>query len=95
MATEYTKPYPGPQSGVDPTLLGGARRHELVMPRCTICAPSLFLSQVRVPTVFIHAPGVGESQRSRQVHSFTIVQQTGKCRFQNDVPYVYAGGAAR
>jgi len=68
MATEYTKPLPRPLSPeLTRPFWEGARRHELVMPRCTICAHLFFYPRSECPQCLsTHLEWV-ESQRSRQV----------------------------
>jgi uncharacterized OB-fold protein len=91
MATEYTKPLPRP---ISPELTRpfweAARRHELLMPRCTTCDYVFFYPRSECPRCLsTHLEWVKVSGRAR-LHSFTVVQQPANAAFRDDVPYVYA-----
>jgi uncharacterized OB-fold protein len=91
MASDYTKPLPRP---VNPELTRpfwqAAKRHELVMPRCTTCAHIFFYPRSECPRCFSTAlEWVPVSGRGR-LHSFTIVYQPANAAFREEAPHVYA-----
>jgi uncharacterized OB-fold protein len=91
MATEYTKPLPRPLSpALTRPFWEAAKRHELLMPRCTMCDHVFFYPRSECPRCLsAHLEWVKVSGRAR-LHSFTIVQQPANPAFRDDVPYVYA-----
>lgn len=91
MAPDYTKPLPRP---LNPELTRpfweAARRHELVLPRCTTCDHLFFYPRSECPRCFSSALAwVPVSGRGR-LHSFTIVYQPANAAFRDNAPYVYA-----
>jgi uncharacterized OB-fold protein len=91
MASDYTKPLTRP---VNPELTRpfwqAAKRHELVMPRCTTCAHIFFYPRSECPRCFSTAlEWVPVSGRGR-LHSFTIVYQPANAAFREEAPHVYA-----
>ena len=91
MAADYTKPLPRP---INPELTRpfweAARRHELVMPRCTTCAHVFFYPRSECPRCFSSTlEWVPVSGRGR-LHSFTIVYQPANAAFKAEAPHVYA-----
>jgi uncharacterized OB-fold protein len=91
MATEYTKPLPRPFSPeLSRPFWEAAKRHELVMPRCKMCAHLFFYPRSECPhCLSTNLEWVQVSGRAR-LHSFTVVQQPAHAAFREDVPYVYA-----
>ena len=91
MATEYTKPLPRPLSpALTRPFWEAAKRHELLMPRCTMCDHVFFYPRSECPRCLsANLEWVKVSGRAR-LHSFTIVQQPANTAFRDDVPYVYA-----
>ena len=91
MATEYTKPLPRPLSTeLTRPFWEAARRHELLMPRCTMCDYVFFYPRSECPRCLsTNLEWVKVSGRAR-LHSFTVVQQPANAAFRDDVPYVYA-----
>ena len=91
MATEYTKPLPRPLSPeLTRPFWEAAKRHELRMPRCTMCDHVFFYPRSECPRCLLtHLEWVQVSGRAR-LHSFTVVQQPANAAFRDDVPYVYA-----
>jgi len=91
MATEYTKPLPTPLSPeLTRPFWEAARRHELFMPRCTMCDYVFFYPRSECPRCLsTNLEWVKVSGRAR-LHSFTVVQQPANAAFRDDVPYVYA-----
>jgi len=91
MAAEYTKPLPRPLSPeLTRPFWEAARRHELFMPRCTMCDYVFFYPRSECPRCLsTNLEWVKVSGRAR-LHSFTVVQQPANAAFREDVPYVYA-----
>jgi uncharacterized protein len=91
MVTEYTKPLPRPLSPeLTRPFWEAAKRHELVMPRCKMCAHLFFYPRSECPRCLsTNLEWVQVSGRAR-LHSFTVVQQPANAAFRDDVPYVYA-----
>jgi hypothetical protein len=91
MASDYTKPLPRP---LNPELTRpfweAAKRHELVMPRCTTCDHVFFYPRSECPRCFSTAlEWVPVSGRGR-LHSFTVVYQPANAAFRDEAPHVYA-----
>jgi uncharacterized OB-fold protein len=91
MTSDYTKPLPRP---INPELTRpfweAARRHELVMPRCTTCDHVFFYPRSECPRCFSTTlEWVPVSGRGR-LHSFTIVYQPANAAFKAEAPHVYA-----
>ena len=91
MATPYTKPLPRPLSPeLTRPFWEAARRHELLMPRCTMCDHVFFYPRSECPRCLsANLEWVKVSGRAR-LHSFTVVRQPANAAFRDDVPYVYA-----
>src|SRR5437016_14646031 len=91
MATDYTKPLPRPLSPeLTRPFWEAAKRHELRMPRCTMCDYVFFYPRSECPRCLsTNLEWVQVSGRAR-LHSFTVVQQPANAAFRDDVPYVYA-----
>ena len=91
MATPYTKPLPRPLSPeLTRPFWEAARRHELLMPRCTMCDYVFFYPRSECPRCLsANLEWVKVNGRGR-LHSFTVVQQPANAAFRDDVPYVYA-----
>ena len=91
MTTEYNKPLPVP---INPQLTApfwkGARRGELVLPRCRTCSTVFFYPRELCPECLSSdLDWVTASGRGR-VYSYTIVHQPAHPTFRGDSPYVYA-----
>jgi uncharacterized OB-fold protein len=91
MATAYSKPLPRP---ISPELTRpfweAAKRHELVMPRCTTCDHLFFYPRSECPCCLSnHLEWVRVSGRGR-LHTYTIVYQPANAAFRDDTPYIYA-----
>ena len=91
MTTEYNKPLPIP---INPQLTApfweGARRGELVLPRCRTCSTVFFYPRELCPECLSSdLDWVTASGRGR-VYSYTIVHQPAHPTFRADSPYVYA-----
>jgi uncharacterized protein len=91
MATAYNKPLPRPLSPeVSRPFWEAAKRHELVMPRCTICDHLFFYPRSECPRCLSnHLEWVRVSGRGR-LHTYTIVYQPANAAFRDDTPYIYA-----
>jgi uncharacterized OB-fold protein len=91
MATESSKPLPRP---ISPELTRpfweAATRHELVMPRCTICDHLFFYPRSECPRCLSnHLEWMQVSGRGR-LHTYTVVYQPANAAFRDDTPYIYA-----
>lgn len=90
MTTRYTKPLPNPSNPeLTRPFWEAAKRHELVMPRCRMCASVFFYPREICPSCFsADLEWVPVSGKGR-VHSFTVVYQPGIAAFRDDTPYIY------
>jgi uncharacterized OB-fold protein len=91
MATAYSKPLPRPLSPeVTRPFWEAAKRHELVMPRCTICDHLFFYPRSECPRCLSnHLEWMQVSGRGR-LHTYTVVYQPANAAFRDDTPYIYA-----
>ena len=91
MATAYSKPLPRPLSPeVTRPFWEAAKRHELVMPRCTRCDYLFFYPRSECPRCLsTHLEWMQVSGRGR-LHTYTIVYQPANAAFRDDTPYIYA-----
>jgi uncharacterized protein len=91
MATAYNKPLPRPLSPeVSRPFWEAAKRHELVMPRCTICDHLFFYPRSECPRCLSnHLEWMQVSGRGR-LHTYTVVYQPANAAFRDDTPYIYA-----
>ena len=91
MATAYSKPLPRPLSPeVSRPFWEAAKRHELVMPRCTICDHLFFYPRSECPRCLsTHLEWMQVSGRGR-LHTYTVVYQPANAAFRDDTPYIYA-----
>ena len=91
MATASSKPLPRPISPeVTRPFWEAAKRHELVMPRCTTCDHLFFYPRSECPRCLSnHLEWVRVSGRGR-LHTYTIVYQPANAAFREDTPYIYA-----
>ena len=91
MATAYSKPLPRPLSPeLTRPFWEAAKRHELVMPRCTICDHLFFYPRSECPRCLSnHLEWMKVSGRGR-LHTYTIVYQPATAAFRDDAPYIYA-----
>jgi uncharacterized OB-fold protein len=90
-APEYTKPLPRP---LNPDLTRpfweAAKRHELVLPRCTRCGRYHFYPREICPYCFAQQlEWVPVSGRGR-IYTYTVIHQPENRAFRDDVPYVHA-----
>ena len=91
MATEYSKPLPRPLSPeLTRPFWEAAKRHELVIPRCTICDHLFFYPRSECPRCLSnHLEWMQASGRGR-LHTYTVVYQPANAAFRDDTPYIYA-----
>jgi uncharacterized OB-fold protein len=91
MATAYSKPLPRPLSPeVTRPFWEAAKRHELVIPRCTICDHLFFYPRSECPRCLSnHLEWMQASGRAR-LHTYTVVYQPANAAFRDDTPYIYA-----
>ena len=91
MTTEYKKPLPRPIS-VELTrpFWEAAKRHELMMPRCTKCDHFHFYPREECPRCFSREIEWATVSGRGRLHSYTIVHQAANRVFQDDTPHVYA-----
>ena len=91
MASDYTKPLPRP---LNPELTRpfweAAKRHELVMPRCTTCDHIFFYPREECPRCFSTTLEWTPVSGRGRLHSFTIVYQPANAAFRDEAPHVYA-----
>ncbi len=91
MVADYRKPLPNPLNReTSMPFWEAARRHELVMPRCTRCDRLFFYPREVCPVCL--APDIDwvpVSGRGR-LHSFTVIHQPANPAFREDAPYIYA-----
>jgi uncharacterized OB-fold protein len=91
MATAYSELLPRP---ISPELTRpfweAAKRHELVMPRCTTCDHLFFYPRSECPRCLSdHLEWMKVSGRGR-LHTYTVVYQPANAAFRDDTPYIYA-----
>jgi uncharacterized protein len=91
MATAYSKPLPRPLSPeVTRPFWEAAKRHELVIPRCTICDHLFFYPRSECPRCLSnHLEWMQVSGRGR-LHTYTVVYQPANAAFRDDTPDIYA-----
>ena len=91
MATEYKKSLPHPVNyAVSKPFWEGAKRHELMMPRCKRCGHYFFYPREECPDCLsMDLEWVKVSGKAR-LHTFTVVTQPANPSFREDVPYIYA-----
>lgn len=91
MVAEYRKPLPSLLNReTSLPFWEGARRHELVMPRCTRCDQIFFYPREVCPVCLgSDIDWVTVSGRGR-LHSYTVIHQPANPAFRDDVPYIYA-----
>ena len=91
MATAYSKPLPRPLSPeVTKPFWEAAKRHELVIPRCTRCDHLFFYPRSECPRCLSnHLEWMQVSGRGR-LHTYTVVYKPANAAFRDDTPYIYA-----
>ena len=88
---QYRKPLPRPLDGeLTAPFWEAARRHELIIPRCTRCNFYFWYPRQECPRCLQPGwqwePAVGKGR----LHTFTVVRQPANPAFTDDVPYAYA-----
>ena len=88
---EYAKPVPRQE---EPELTqpfwDAAKKHELLMPRCSYCNKFFWYPRAACPTCLREGwEWTAVSGRAR-LHTFTTVYQAAHPAFQDDVPYAFA-----
>jgi uncharacterized OB-fold protein len=91
MTAEYKKPLPNPQHWpASQAFWEAAKRHELLMPRCTLCNKLFFYPREVCPTCLQSDIEWQKVSGNGRMHSFTVIHQPANPSFAEDVPYVYA-----
>jgi uncharacterized OB-fold protein len=91
MTTEYRKPLPRPLNpAFTKPFWEAAKRHELIMPRCTMCDHLFFYPRTECPRCLSGSIGWTPVSGRGRLHSFTIVNQPVHPAFRDDAPHVYA-----
>lgn len=88
---EYAKPVPRQE---DPELTqpfwDAAKRHELIIPRCTYCNRFFWYPRPACPSCLREGWEWTPVSGRARLHTFTIVYQAAHPAFQDDVPYAFA-----
>ena len=91
MADDYKKPLPRPFSPeLSRPFWEGAKRHELVMPRCRTCDHFFFYPREECPRCFSRDHQWSTVSGRGRLHTYTIVRQPANPAFTDDGPHVYA-----
>jgi uncharacterized OB-fold protein len=91
MATAYSKPLPRPLSPeLTRPFWEAAKRHELVVPRCTICDHLFFYPRSECPRCLSDRLEWMKVSGRGRLHTYTIVYQPANAAFRDDAPYIYA-----
>ncbi len=91
MATDYRKPLPRPLSPeLTRPFWEAARRHELVMPRCTRCDHLFFYPRSECPRCLSNRLEWMKVSGRGRLHTYTVVYQPANAAFRDDTPYLYA-----
>lgn len=88
---DYDKPLP---RAMDPNLSqpfwDGAKRHELLIPRCRSCSQHFWYPRQACPNCLTEDWEWAQASGKGRLYSFTVVRQPQNPAFQEDVPYPYA-----
>jgi uncharacterized OB-fold protein len=91
MTTEYKKPLPRPiNTELSRPFWEGAKRGELMMPRCKKCDHIFFYPRRECPRCLSSDIGWVKVSGKGRLHSFTIVRQPANPAFRDDVPHAYS-----
>src|SRR6476659_5698198 len=91
MVAEYKKPLPNPlHQETSRPFWEGARRHELMLPRCTRCDRVFFYPREVCPFCLSSEIDWVQVSGRGHLHSYTVIHQPANPAFQADVPYIYA-----
>jgi uncharacterized OB-fold protein len=85
------KPLPRPElKSLTAPYWEAAKRHELIMQRCTACAGWIFYPREQCPVCFSQKLEWAPVSGRGRVYTFTIVHQPAHPGFQGETPYTYA-----
>jgi uncharacterized OB-fold protein len=91
MTAEYSKPLPRP---LNPEFTRpfweATKRHELIVPRCTMCDHLFFYPRSECPRCLSSNIAWAPVSGRGRLYSFTIVNQPAHPAFRDDAPHVYA-----
>ncbi len=91
MAGQYQKPLPNPlERETSLPFWEGAKRHQLMLPRCRRCDRPFFYPREVCPLCLSSAIDWIQASGRGRLHSFTVIQQPANAAFAPDVPYLYA-----
>jgi uncharacterized protein len=91
MVAEYRKPLPNPlHRETSRPFWEGARRHELVMPRCRRCDRLFFYPREVCPVCLAGEIDWLQVSGRGHLYSFTVIHQPANPAFREDTPYIYA-----
>ncbi|HKZ50810.1 MAG TPA: Zn-ribbon domain-containing OB-fold protein [Dehalococcoidia bacterium] len=87
----YDKPTPVPEHvAVTRPFWEGAKRHELLLPRCKRCDKFHFYPREQCPNCFSQDLEWTKVSGKARLHAYTIVHQAADPSFNDDVPFVHA-----
>lgn len=86
VTTEHAKPVPVPDEASLP-FFEGARRHELMLQRCTACGAFMWPVKPRCVDCFAADPEWAASSGRGTLYTFAIVHQLSHPGFADDMPY--------
>lgn len=91
MTTEYKKPLPQPaHTEFTKPFWEGAKRHELIIPRCKTCSKFHFYPREECPYCSSRDIEWVQASGKARLFTFTIVRQPAHGSFLEDVPYLYS-----
>jgi uncharacterized OB-fold protein len=91
MVDQYQKPLPNPlERETSLPFWEGAKRHELMLPRCRRCDRAFFYPREVCPVCLSSEIDWMQASGRGRLHSFTVIHQPANPAFAADVPYIYA-----
>ena len=88
---DYDKPVPrGPDEELTRPFWEAAKRHEMVIPRCSQCNRFFWYPRAACPHCLQERWEWSPVSGRGRLHTFTIVRQPQNPAFAEDVPYAYA-----
>ena len=91
MTTEYKKPLPRAEDpGLSEPFWDAAKRHELVIPRCTKCNRYFWYPRQECPFCLQRDWQWEPVSGKGRLHTYTVVRQPQNPAFTADVPYAFA-----
>ncbi|MBI4299016.1 MAG: Zn-ribbon domain-containing OB-fold protein [Chloroflexi bacterium] len=91
MTTQYKKPLPLPMhKALTQPFWEGAKRHELVMPRCKKCDHFFFYPRENCPNCLSSDVGWTKVSGRGRLYTYTVVRRPANPAFNEDVPYILA-----